>query len=83
MGREDKGKQEKHILLVRRFVWSQLQVRESELKKHFVKINSGLVRNLPAAGCFYHTVGNAWSRCIEENSRGNFESDKHKTIEPF
>ena len=44
------------ILLVRRFAWSQLQVRESELKKHFVKINSGLVRNLPAAGYFNHTV---------------------------
>jgi len=41
-----------------------------------VKINSGLVRKLPAAGCFNHTVRNAWSRCREENSRGDFESDK-------
>ncbi len=49
-GRIEEGK--KNILLVRRFAWSQLQVRESELKKHFVKINSGLNRKLPAAGCF-------------------------------
>jgi len=27
-----------------------------------VKINLDLVRNLPAAGCFNHSVRNAWSR---------------------
>jgi hypothetical protein len=53
-----------------------LQVRESELKKHFVKINSDLVQKLPAAGWFHPTMRNAWSRCQEENSRGNFESDR-------
>jgi hypothetical protein len=46
------------------------------IKKHFVKINSDLVRKLPAAGWFYPTMRNAWSRCQEENSRGNFESDR-------
>jgi hypothetical protein len=69
-------KARRHIFLARWFAGSQLQVREPELKKHFVKVNSGLVRKLPAAGCFNHTVRNAWSRCREENSRGDFESDK-------
>jgi hypothetical protein len=82
MGRKDRGRQKRHVLPVCRFVWSQLQVRESELKKQLVKINSGLVRNLPAAGCFNYMLGNAWSRCMEENSRGNFESDVRSDAVP-
>ncbi len=82
MGRKDRGGQKRHIFTGTPVYLVSIASQRIRIKKHLVKINSGLVRNLPAAGCFNHSVRNAWSRCMEENSRGSFESDVRSDAVP-